>query len=119
MSAALQLAASVGLVVALAAAFLWGVEGTAKLMGRRNSWLLFLVGIPLAISTAFALSNWERLTWWERLASTVSGPVIAGGLLFGAFAALNPADALLLLCTGVRSGWRACLRCIRGRKHSD
>lgn len=118
MSAALQLIAGLGLVVGVAAAILWLVEAVAKRFGSKNTWLLFVVVMPLAISLAITLLNWEGLVWWERLAYTFSGPLVAVALLFVGFAVFNPADALLLLCTLIGSGWRSLMQTIRGR-HRD
>lgn len=96
-------------VVALlvtAAVFLWLVEGVAKLIGGRNTWLLFLGVIPLVVSWVYSLHNWEHLAWWQRLLYPLAGPVLAGALLLLAFAAINPIDAVLLVGGMLRSAWR-------------
>ncbi|MFG6417288.1 hypothetical protein ACG02S_25675 [Roseateles sp. DC23W] len=69
------------------------------------TWLLSLVAVPFFISLAVTVLNWEELAWWERMAYPLSGPVAAAALLFVGFAAINPADAALLLSTAVRAGW--------------
>lgn len=118
MSTTLQLITLIGLLVGVSAAILWVVEAVAKLMGGRNTWLLFLVAVPFSISLAVTLLNWEKLVWWERLAYSLSGPLVAVALLFAGYAAFNPADAVLLLCTLIRSGWRVCIQRI-SRRHRD
>ena len=116
MSTALQLFAALGLLVGVAAALLWVVEAVAKVIGGRNTWLVFLVAIPFAVSLAVTVLSWEKLVWWERLAYSLSGPLVAVALLFAAFAAFNPGDAALFLWALVQSGWRICMQRIRGRQ---
>jgi len=95
-----------------AALLLWLLEGVAKLIGGRTTWMLFLVVVPLAVSVALSLSNWERLVWWERILYPLSGPVGVAALLFFGFAALNPADAILVVLGLGRRVWRF----VRGQK---
>ena len=93
-------------LVLIAVVFLWLVEGVAKLIGGRNTWLVFLGVIPLAASFMYSLHNWEHLVWWQRLLYPLAGPALIGALLIFAFAAINPADAVLLVGGILRSAWR-------------
>ena len=93
-------------LVAIAAGFLWLIDGVAKLVGGRKTSLLLLGVIPLAVSLTYSLHNWEHLAWWQRLLYPLSGPVLASALLFLGFAAINPADAVLLVGELLRGAGR-------------
>lgn len=96
----------IGIVVGFAAVLLWFVEGIAKLIGSRRTWMLFLVGLPLVCSVGISVWQWERLIWWERIVYPLSGPSVMILLLFGGFVAINPPDAILLVYTLLQRGWR-------------
>ena len=92
-------------LILIAAVFLWLVEGVAKLIGGRNTWLVVLGVIPLVASFIYSLHNWEHLAWWQRLLYPLAGPALASALILFAFAAINPADAVLLVGGILRGAW--------------
>jgi hypothetical protein len=93
-------------LVVIAAGVLWLFESIARRIGGRNTWLLFLGIIPVAFSLMYSIHNWEHLVWWERIVYPLAGPVLAAALLLAAFAAINPADAVILLGGAIRGTWR-------------
>ena len=93
-------------LILIAAVVLWLVERLAKLIGGRNTWLLLIGGIPLAFSLLYSFHNWDLLSWWQRLLYPLAGPFLATVLLLLGFAAVNPADAVLLVGGGLRRAWR-------------
>ncbi len=88
----------------LIAAVLRFVEGVAKLIGGRNTWLAVLA-LRSARSKLHVLPlQLGASVWWQRLLYPLC-PRLVGALLLFAFAAINPADAVL--GGGIlRSAWR-------------
>lgn len=105
MTAGYELVAGLIGLFGVAAAILWTTERVAAVIGGRWTSALLLLVLPLAVSVAVSVSVWDELVWWQRLLCPLSGPPLTLALLFAGFMALNPADAIALVCMGCRNIW--------------
>ncbi|AYQ28777.1 MULTISPECIES: hypothetical protein [unclassified Polaromonas] len=92
-----EVIAYIAILVGLAAGFLWGIERIAKRIGGRNTWLLFLVGLPLVAGVMVAWLNRTELAWWQLVLYPLVAPFVASAVLLLAYAAVNPYALIALV----------------------
>ena len=106
----LYVLATVAGVIAFAAGLLWLIEAIAKLIGGRNTWLLFLGAIPCLIGIAVAVLSWNSLPWWQAMLLPVAAPVATTVFLGVCLVLINPVDGVFGVLGLLRSGWQYLVR---------
>ncbi|RZI62549.1 MAG: hypothetical protein EOP37_03035 [Rubrivivax sp.] len=108
----LDLILSIAFVVGLAAGIIRLIELCAQRLGSPNTWLIFLVGVPMLMGAIVGYLKRADMAWWQMALSPVVSPAIVAVVLLVGYAAANPFDLLALMGSGLR---RLCTRVFSGR----